>query len=262
LETRDVVIDSLRVRQILLNLIGNALKFTENGEIKVILYSEGTSLCFRVEDTGIGIENSLIDRVFERFTKLSDIKNRRPHILVEGTGLGLSISKGLVELMGGTINVTSEIGKGSCFCFQIPFEIIEEEKISISYTNEEGRNIEGNWTILIAEDDDSNYLYLMETLLDLGPLKILHARNGQEAVNTCDREHIDVILMDIKMPIMGGYAALKKIKSKYPNISIIAQTAHAMSGDDELALAADFDDYISKPINAELLLKKVKKFII
>ncbi|MRT91877.1 ATP-binding protein [Ancylomarina sp. 16SWW S1-10-2] len=248
--------DELRVRQIFSNLISNAIKFTRKGNIsfgyEVVDNSE--IRCF-VRDTGIGVPIDKQNEIFERFTKLDAFS--------QGTGLGLSIVKNIVELMNGEIWLESEPGKGSCFYFKIPSLIQKQGELKVK---DKPSMIEKNIkktdiTILIAEDNESSS-FLLERILEAYNMNILRAKNGQDAVELCkSRSDIDMVLMDIKMPILDGYDATRQIKQIRPHLPIIAQTAYAMEVDKNDAKESGCDDYISKPIIKEKLISLLKKYI-
>lgn len=254
--------DKIKLKQVLNNLISNAIKFTESGHVKVgySLTENKTEILFFVEDTGIGINPEIQPKIFDRFRQ-AELDVTRQY---GGTGLGLSISEKLITLLGGEIWVDSEPGKGSTFYFQVPFDSLPirdiNEKAKKSGEKKESV-LEGKSTILIAEDEEVNYLFIKEMLKQSG-VKLMCAKNGREAIEICsDRPEIDLVLMDIKMPIVNGYDATKEIKKIRPDLPIIAQTAYALSGDEEKAIAAGCDDYISKPIKQDLLIAKLNKFI-
>lgn len=246
--------DKNRLKQIFINLITNALKFTNKGSITFGYYVDNNSnvTCF-VKDTGIGIPKNQHDKVFERFTKLNEF--------AQGTGLGLSIIKKIINLMDGTIELESEANKGATFKFHIPFEIkevddsqVDEIPLKIVSKNK------SNFTILVAEDNESNFFYI-EQILKNEDYNIIRARNGQLAVDICENnKDIDLILMDIKMPVLDGWDACVQIKKTNPLIPVIAQTAHALTDDIEKANKLNFDGYIPKPLDKELLLKLINKF--
>lgn len=252
--------DPFRLKQILTNLIDNAFKFTEIGSIEFgyQLQKSENYIEFYVKDTGIGIPKSKFDEIFQRFSKLETDKTR----LYRGTGLGLTITKNLVERLGGKIWLNSEINKGSIFYFNLPITS------SIENYNQITNNLEpvstDNWdgkTILIAEDEESNYKYLEMVLKNKG-LNLLRAENGFEAIEICKgKTNIDLILMDIKMPGMNGLEATTQIKKLKPKIPIIIQTAHAMHNDEKISHEAGCDDYISKPIKKERLILLIDRWI-
>lgn len=247
--------DEMKVRQILNNLIYNALKFTETGSVEIGYKLNGDYLEFFVKDTGNGIPLDKYEVIFERFQQLENTSNQSR----KGTGLGLPISKAFVELLGGKIWLLSEFGSGTTFYFSIPYNPIIE-KDEVVETSIDQLYIWKNKTILIAEDDDPNYLYL-EQLLVPSKAKILWAINGQEAVDMCLKNKVDLVLMDIKMPIQSGFEATKELRQNGINIPIIAQTAYAFSEDKEKALSSGCDHYISKPIEQFELLNLISQYL-
>ncbi|MHC1703295.1 MAG: response regulator [Tenuifilaceae bacterium] len=253
--------DPLRIQQVISNLVDNALKFTDHGfvEFGYVIENkvEGSLVKFYVKDTGIGLSNDQQKLIFNRFTKVENDKNK----LYRGTGLGLVISKNVVNLLGGQINVESEPNRGSTFYFTIPNNKQSED------ANPKKENIiklqTPNWsnkTILIAEDENSNFRYL-EVLLKKTNVKILRAQNGNEAIDVFMKNRIDLVLMDIKMPIMDGLEATREIKKINDDVPIIAQTAYAMQNDDTNCIEAGCSDYISKPIRPERLMPLLEKFL-
>jgi CheY-like chemotaxis protein/anti-sigma regulatory factor (Ser/Thr protein kinase) len=249
-----ILTDEVKLRQILNNLINNAIKFTEKGYIKFGYSLVNNELEFFIEDSGIGIDPDFHDKIFERFRK-ADADNRK---LYEGVGLGLSICKGNIDLLKGKIWIESKPGEGSKFFFTIPYEPVSgAEAIRINIT-ESNKNLD-KLTILVAEDDEINYLYIKEVFRDSGA-EILHAVNGKEAVEICkNNNNIGMLLIDIKMPVMNGYEAIKQIRALRPLLPIIAQTAFALSDDMLKAFNAGSNDYISKPFKKEQLLAMVIK---
>jgi CheY-like chemotaxis protein len=254
-----VFCDKIRFKQILTNLIGNALKFTENGFIEIgYEIIDQHEISVYVKDSGIGIPPEIIQKVFERFHKHHDDKK-----LYGGTGLGLTISKKLVEQMGGQIAVESEIGHGSKFKFSMPYEIsnnIVEDKDLIPIRS----NGNYNWKdklLLIVEDVESNFLYL-EIVLKKTQVTVHWAKDGQEAIDICNKMTPDIILMDIQLPNKSGYEVTKEILQINPSIPIIAQTAYAFSDEKEKIFEAGCKEYLTKPINSELLLETIDKYIL
>ncbi|HEX7494003.1 MAG TPA: response regulator [Bacteroidales bacterium] len=251
-----ILTDSTKLNQILSNLMSNALKFTEKGFIKLHYKVNDNFLEFCVSDTGIGILPEYYDRIFDRFYQVQSEVTR----LYEGTGLGLSISKAYVELLGGRIWVTSEPGKGTSFFFTIPYikQIIKtmhvyEDKVPDTFVFEQKK------IILVAEDVESNYK-LIRYFLSGSNTEILHAFNGKEAVEKfLSISNIDLILMDIKMPVMDGYTAVKLIREKNNTIPIIAQTAYA--DDKERAIECGCTGFISKPFDKKGLFRVLSEFI-
>jgi len=253
----EITTDQTKIIQILSNLISNALKFTTQGyvEFGYTLESIDNSsyLQFYVKDTGIGIEPTMQNRIFDRFIQVETGLTRQ----FGGNGLGLSISKGFVELLGGKIWVESELEKGSSFYFTIPYNPLPTAEIK---PLPETKKV-STGTILIAEDEIYNFLYFAE-LLNATGFELVHAKNGKEAVDICSANmNIDLVLMDIKMPIMDGQTAAKHIKDVRPELKIIAQSAYTLEQYKEKYVEYLFDDYIAKPINANLLLEKINRFI-
>ena len=246
--------DNTRFRQILYNLISNAIKFTETGEVeigyKVVYYELDSFLQFYIKDTGIGIGEENLDKIFKRFTQVDNSGIR------EGTGLGLSITKAIVELLQGRIWVESALNKGSAFYFELPFKLQDgEEKMQDNSTGLKKKDFEGI-IIYIAEDDLSSYLLLEEYLEDTGAV-IKRALNGLKLVEMIKTETPDVILLDINMPVMNGYQVIEKIRESHPRLPVIAQTAYAMQNEKKAILAAGCNGYISKPIKKPDLIKQI-----
>jgi signal transduction histidine kinase/CheY-like chemotaxis protein len=248
--------DGNRVRQILSNLIGNALKFTDKGTVEFgyINMVEGRKIRFYVKDTGIGIPPDKMNIIFERFRQVEEGSTRK----YGGTGIGLFISKHLVKMLGGELWVESELEKGSTFFFELPYESVVKpnENSKLYKPAEKQYNWDGK-VILIAEDVETNY-YFLNAILSKTRANILWARDGEEVYNICaSNPNIDIVLMDIQMPKLNGYQATSRIKELNPQLPIIAQTAYAMPNDNIKCIEAGCDDYISKPINSDLLLEKI-----
>lgn len=252
--------DPYRFKQIFTNLLDNGFKYSENGfvEFGYNIFYELNLIEFYVKDTGIGIPKEKQKEIFQRFNKIETDNSK----LYRGTGLGLTITQNLIERLGGTIRVDSEPDQGSTFYFTLPLNITQTNQHSNIKNNIV--NDKKKWygkTILIAEDEESNYRFL-EMLLKNNGLTLLKAENGYEAVEICKRnKKIDLILMDIKMPGMNGLEATKKIKKLKPEIPIVIQTAYAMQNDEKISIEAGCDDYITKPINKERLIKLLNKWI-
>ena len=195
--------------------------------------------------------------VFSRFTKLENDKKK----LYRGAGLGLAICKNIINLLEGEIWINSEINKGSTFYFSIPYIELSEKKKIIKEKIEQEKSYDWSGkTILIAEDEESNFKYL-EMILKKSKLKIIHAVNGIEMFNAFQKNHIDLILMDIKMPEMDGLEATRRIRKLDQDIPIIAQTAFAMENDEKISIQAGCNDYISKPIMKQKLIKIINKYL-
>jgi PAS domain S-box-containing protein len=248
--------DEEKIIQITNNLLTNATKFTTKGFIKLGYKLVNQNLIIYVQDTGIGIDKTMHDIIFDRFRRLENDNT----LLTSGTGLGLSISKGLAIILGGKINLDSKPEKGSTFSLEIPYiynTVIE----NVSKKSIENLSITRTGKILIAEDDDVNYYYI-KTLLKKKKVEILRARNGREAVDKCLAiPEIALVLMDIKMPQLDGFEATKLIKQRRKDIIIIAQTAYAMEADKINAIKNGCNDYISKPVEAEELYKIIETYL-
>ena len=251
--------DSSKLRQVLINLIGNAIKFTEEGFIELGVSAMGQKIVFTVKDSGIGIDPLMHDLIFERFRQVELTYARK----FGGNGLGLSIAKSYVEMMDGTIGVESIQGEGSTFRFELPLifepDTFAEKKL-------ENRDIThqyawGDKTILIVEDEEYNLMY-MELLLKPTGANIITAQNGIEAVEHCrTNKVISLVLMDIKMAEMDGLTATRIIKSFRESLPIIATTAYALASDAEMCTEAGCNDYIAKPIKSEKILMMINQLI-
>ena len=261
----DVDTDRSKFESILTNLIKNAIKFTDEGEIQVGFKFYDETIEIQVKDSGCGIDKDKLDVIFERFMQ-ADITMTRGH---EGSGLGLSICKAYVEKMGGRMWVESEYGIGSTFYFTIPCSSSMEnmKKPFTETTVNKSENVIAKHKntstpkILIAEDDSTSYS-LAQLILEQENIEEVHAENGKEAVEIFTKNpDITLILMDIKMPVMNGLDATREIRKLNPAIPIIALTAYAMPGDKEKAIKAGCNDYITKPLKRQLLLDKVHQYI-
>ena len=251
--------DKDKLGSIISNLIKNAIKYTESGTIKVGCGLNDSLIEFYVKDTGIGIPDHRQEAIFNRFEQ-ADIADTR---VFEGSGLGLAIAKSYVEMLGGKIWVKSKEGIGSTFCFTLPVKrnitdnSSAEKKNSSKY--EKPKLLNRKLKILIADDDETSRKYLYLLVNDFGK-EIMEAETGAKALELCQKYYdIDLILMDIKMPLMDGYQATRKIREFNKDVVIIAQTAYALSGDMGKALEAGCNDYISKPFERtklEILLQK------
>ena len=244
--------DTNRLSQVINNLISNAIKFTRSGSVTLSYEIKEKAVLFCVTDTGIGIPESEQASIFNRFTRLNKSQN--------GTGLGLEICSSIVRHLGGKIGVESKEGEGSTFWFTIPIEEdydtqgkAESKEINEQYTIDEKEK----QLILIAEDNAANYK-LCEAILK-NQYEILHAWDGEEAVELFDHLSPKLILMDINMPKLGGYEAMQKIRKKSQSVSIIATTAYVLAEDKEKLLESGFNDYISKPIDADQLKEMISK---
>lgn len=251
-----VVVDDYRLTQIFNNLIGNAIKFTHEGNITFgYTLKDNRYIEFFVSDTGIGIEPEKISLIFDRFGQVNPVSNDQP----SGTGLGLPISKSLVDLMGGEMWVESEEGKGSTFRFTLPLvieQVREESQVLLS-------NKSYDWNgkcILIAEDEDLNWLFIREMLRKTGA-EIIRAINGLEALELVRTRKPDVILMDIKMPEMNGIEATRKIREFNPEVPIISQTAFVMAEEKEESIKAGCNHFVTKPLDRTTIMEIIDCYI-
>ncbi len=251
-----ILTDYNRLNQILTNLLSNAFKFTEKGKITFGYRLTDRYVRFFVEDSGIGIPEDMKDVIFEPFRQVEG-NLVRAH---GGTGLGLSISKKLTNLLGGEMKLESDEGRGTRFIFTLPYTPIRKNDDRILKTPVAQKTLKENIkeiTLLIAEDDDVNFIFYNSFLGKR--MNVIRAKNGKEAIAiVSEKIHIDVILMDVKMPEMSGYEAMREIRRINHEIPIIVQTAYAMNEDRQKAFDHGADDYISKPINRKDLIAKIK----
>jgi signal transduction histidine kinase/CheY-like chemotaxis protein len=251
--------DENRIKQVLCNLLNNAIKFTEEGEIDFGYKAKEKFIEFYVRDTGIGIAPENISLIFERFRQVEASHSR----FFSGIGLGLSISKGLIEKMGGTIWASSEQGKGATFFFTIPYiqntNIIDKPDRSVRTHSSVKWD---NKIIMIVEDDQDNYAYI-EKILSTTNVRIIHSWNGKDAVEKVkSHPEISLVLMDFKMPVMDGYEATGNIKALRPELPVIGHSAYALSHDITRALNAGCDEYISKPLlQKDLLIVTIGRYL-
>ncbi len=264
-----VIADEKRLRQVLINLLGNAVKFTETGTIAftveninlsdVIGENSMVGINFQIQDTGVGIAADNLDKIFQSFEQVGDQKNRS-----EGTGLGLAISKKIVELMGGKIQVKSELGKGSIFSFEIDLAIANNWTEKVSTSN--GEQIIGYEGVprhlLVVDDRWENRSVLVELLEPLG-FKVTEAENGQEALDKLRQQKFDLTITDIHMPIMTGLEMLKHLRNdeQLKNTIAIVSSASVSDMDRQKSLDAGGDDFLSKPVNAEELFNLLVEYL-
>lgn len=260
--------DALRIKQIILNLCSNALKFTKAGKVSIKVYCdlEKEKIYFNVIDSGIGLTAEQIDKVFDAFTQADSSTTRK----YGGTGLGLSLSKQFAEKMGGTITVESLQGIGSQFCVSISTGKIDPQQLIvgdpelpektdyIKYQYDYSHTVKGS--ILIVEDNEDNQQLLSILLEDIGA-DITFAENGQQAVDKAVNNSYDLIFMDLQMPVMGGLEATKILRASNYKKPIIALTANAMKSDYDTCIAAGCDDFLTKPISKEKLFQAVYKYL-
>lgn len=257
-----IITDGNKIKQALINLLKNALKFTESGEVKFwyeeVIEQNKPYLKFFVQDTGIGIPSDKIDLIFDVFRQVDDTNSRK----YGGVGIGLTVVQKIVNMLDGEVGVDSVVGKGSTFYFTVGNYIKEDMDFSVANTiNFIPASATLDAEVLVVEDDEASY-YLLELLLEKRGIKVSWARNGEIALEMLE-EHkkFDLILMDLNMPVLNGYDASKRIKELYPDQIIIAQTAYAVTGDKEKALASGCDAYITKPISAQKLNSLITEFI-
>lgn len=255
--------DVMRLTQVLVNLTNNAIKFTHQGKVSIVVSKLGAidqtvRLLFTVTDTGIGIAADKLSAIFDRFNQAEADTTRK----YGGTGLGLTIVKQLVELQHGALIVESEPGKGSSFKVELPYtlgEMLPENGDGYSQENfilPQQPDIR----LLVAEDNKMNQ-DLLRHLLGNRQLHYQLVTNGQDAINALSKNHFDLVLMDIQMPEMDGYTAARKIRSElHSNIPIIAMTAHAMAGEREKCLQAGMNEYLAKPIREDELYRMIQVF--
>jgi len=249
--------DSEKIYAILTNLVKNAIKYTHQGSIEFGYEKRGEYLEFFVKDTGIGIAKNRQEAIFERFIQ-ADIFDIQAY---QGAGLGLSIAKAYVEMLGGKIWVKSDEGIGSIFYFTIPYNTKKQEQgttVNVSQEDESGQI--KNLKILIAEDEEASDLLLTLMLKEISR-EVIHARTGGEAVDACrNNPDLDLILIDILMPGMNGYEATRQIRGFNKDVIIIAQTAFGLSGDRQKAIDAGCNEYLSKPIDKDELMRLMQQY--
>ncbi len=253
-----ILSDPYRFKQIMNNLISNAIKFTKKGVVEIGYRSyDDDNVLFYVKDSGIGLPPNKAEVIFERFRQAEESSTKE----YGGTGLGLTISKKLVELLGGSIWVESEVNKGSVFYFTLPnVPVVKTIEVKPKPVKQEAFDWSGK-TILVVEDEESNF-ELVEATLFQTKVKILHAVNGKEAVEMCrQRDDINVVLMDMRMPVMNGYEATRIIKAERPDLPVISLTAYAMAEDRQKSIQAGCDDYISKPILPRKFIETINKYM-
>jgi len=259
--------DPMRLRQILLNLCGNAIKFTEEGSVRVTLSSqliegEKFELAIAVADTGIGIAAEKLASVFDRFVQADTSMSRR----YGGTGLGLTISKTLVELMGGTVAVESIAGKGSTFTLRVPLQLVPASHPERSARKNEEPAVAPEARVLLVEDHEPNIL-VESTYLEMMGIACDVARDGLQAMEKFALRKYDLILLDVQMPSMDGLEVTRRIRAQeklkhLPRTPIIGMTAYALAGDRQRCLDVGMDEYISKPFDPGDLKAKVLAFVV
>lgn len=253
---KNILTDVIKLKQIIVNLISNAIKYTEKGKVTFgyQLNDLNNTIVFSVKDTGLGIGTENLKVIFDRFRRIEDEFS----VELSGLGLGLAISKAYVEMLGGTISVSSELKVGSVFTFTIPLQYDKVMPDQCQIRAVKVFEKPNNQTILVAEDDNINFL-LLKRILELKNYKVLRATNGQEAVDMCrENSEIHLVFMDIKMPILSGFQAFERIHSFHPRLPVIAQTAYASDEDYQKIIQVGFTAYISKPIDKEKVFELVE----
>lgn len=264
---RTIYADSTRLQQVLINLLGNAIKFTQFGEVVLEVEASGANktevlLHFSVRDTGIGIPEDKQKRIFEAFAQADASTTRR----FGGTGLGLGISSRLVEMMGGSIQFESTEGRGSCFHFEIAVQVLAaemaDERKTVQTNALAGEESDVELLILLAEDNPVNRK-LATRIIEKAGHRVIAVSNGREALERIAVQDFDLVLMDVSMPEMDGLEATTAIRTRYPDrkLQIVAMTAHALIGDREMCLAAGMDSYLAKPIKPEELIATINQVL-
>ncbi len=256
----NIITDEVKLKQVIVNLVTNAIKFTSEGLVAFgyEVDDKKQQILFTIKDTGPGIDKANQAYIFDRFKRVENDAT----IKAGGLGLGLAISKAYVEMLGGTISLSSEVEKGSIFTFTIPLQYDEVHRITVQPVKINAiPQAPHGITILIAEDDNINFL-LFQKIIQMKHYEIIRAVNGLEAVEiSLSNPNIDLVLMDIKMPVMNGFEAMEKIKAIRPELVVIAQTAYASAEDEERIMKAGFYGYLTKPINRENLYATIDEFI-
>ena len=246
------------LHQILVNVVGNSIKFTEEGRVTVSIYGEDDELYFAVEDTGIGIEAGDVENIFTEFMQVDSSPTRK----YPGTGLGLAICNKLLNLLGGGISAESRLGEGTKVTFHIPLVVGESSQVVSEgiAAGGEAPAVASDAKVLIAEDDDFGRAAL-EMMLE-GRYHLIFAVNGLEAVEKYIQYLPDIVLMDIMMPVVDGYHAYNEIRAcEEKAVPIIALTAKAMKKDRRELLKHGFTDFVAKPIDDEVLIKTIDKYL-
>lgn len=262
--------DPARLRQILTNLVGNAIKFTDQGGVKIVTRLSAdkapSTITIEVVDSGIGMTEQQASSVFSPFVQADSSITRR----FGGTGLGLSISKRFAEALGGSLTVSSELGLGSTFSVTVPIGDISgvvmlTPQQLLVHSTDQGERAQGHWLfapakVLVVDDGAENRELLQVVLSELG-LQVSTAGNGQQGLDSLDNDIADLVLMDVQMPVMDGYTAVAKIRERGWTMPVIALTAHAMKGIEQRCLKAGYSGYMSKPINIESLTQQLADYL-
>ena len=258
-----IVTDAVRTRQVLVNLIGNAIKFTSTGAVKVSCRAESVGgtrkkIIFTIEDSGIGMTDDQADRLFKPFTQADITSTRR----FDGTGLGLALSKNLAHALGGDVKIIyCELNKGCVFEFSFQAEDAANQLIvpAVSSVAKMKRALAG--LKVLAVDDSPDNRELIKMILSNSGLEVTEAESGEAAIEQAFKDHYDIVLMDIQMPGLDGYGALAELRKRGFQEPILALTAHAMKEEKDRALAAGFADHVTKPINSTILLESIQTHV-
>lgn len=253
-----VITDPQRVRQVMINLVSNAVKYTEAGAVTLGYKILNKEVRFFVADTGIGIPTDQLSNLFQRFKRVET----EDSLKAQGTGLGLSISQRIVNLLGGEISVQSDPGQGSEFSFTLPLKLAAQPDLTEKQTASEPEEDPdfSPYTLVIAEDEEMNFLFLQEALRLTG-IQIVWAKNGAEAINKTIQLAPDLVLMDVKMPDINGFEAIQAIKKERPGQVVIIQTALAADDKEIKKYHKLFDDMVTKPINRGFLIQKLRQYL-
>ncbi|HCT30894.1 MAG TPA: hypothetical protein DIW31_09205 [Bacteroidales bacterium] len=260
------IIDETRFRQVLVNIVGNAIKFTETGKITLSVDSKSERnspihhLIIKIADTGVGIPQDKLKQVFDPFVQVDSEMQQ----LATGTGLGLTITKRLMELMGGIITLESKVGEGSTFTLDFfNLEISNDKQVDETREYEELKKIQFHNPLILIVDDNLSNLILLKEILKPHNVKVITASSGQSALDKIKLQQPELIITDIKMPKMNGYELLKKIKesSFFKNLPVIAISASVMKGDESKIQAAGFSGFVPKPIDKFFLLRLLEKIL-
>jgi signal transduction histidine kinase/ActR/RegA family two-component response regulator/tetratricopeptide (TPR) repeat protein len=248
-----VFADGVRLRQILANLVGNAVKFTREGKVEIRVWMDGDLTTFEVRDSGVGIPLERLETIFDRFQQAGSA-------VYGGTGLGLTICRALAELMGGDVRVTSELGKGSSFFVRLPLKAVRETVLAIS--TEPSLRFDGR-RILLVDDNRVNMLVSTHALRKLG-CDVVYAEDGQKALDALAREAFDLVLMDVRMPVLNGLDATRELRRREgdgPRLPVVALTAGALLHEQKECFEAGMDDFASKPFTTDSIREVLARWL-
>ena len=258
--------DYVRLNQVITNLLTNAIKFTESGRISISVSKNKYTLVFKITDTGIGIPKDEIQNIAEPFYQVDSSSTKK----YKGTGLGLSICKSILEQMNSSLKILSDVGKGTTVSFELNIDNLNKNfnidpNLNLKISNNLKEPKKTQIKVLIVEDNELNLIFVKRSIFKFFPLsKVFEANNGKIAVEIFQKEKLDLILMDIQMPVMDGYKATQEIRALEGNgshVPIIALTAGAQDGDREKGLAVGMDEYLTKPIHINALQKVIHNYV-